>query len=152
MAEKKAKVVKTGVKKEEKKDSHKPATKQPQKSEVKHAHKDEVKETKKVSDEKGKGKIADKVDKDTMLHAYQTLIYPLITEKAINMIETENKLVFIVRGNATKQDVRKAVEELYGVKVDSVNILRDTKARKRAFVRINDKFKADEIATKLGVL
>ena len=31
--------------------------------------------------------------------------------------------MFVVNGNATKHDVRKAVEELYGVKVDSVNIM-----------------------------
>ena len=134
----------------------------------KHPHKDEKdlkqvrkeeKEVKKPAavaggqkSEKGTGKIADKVDRQKMLHAYQTLIHPLITEKAINMIETENKLVFVVRNNATKQEVKKAVEELYGVKVDSVNIMRDMKARKRAFVRINEKYRADEIATKLGVL
>src|SRR3989344_1704955 len=149
----------------------------------KHAHK-ETKEMKKAvveqKEEKGKGKIAEKVDKEkiaggsfspafskkaatqggfspafskkAVLHAYQTLIHPLITEKAINMIESENKLVFVVRNNATKQEVKKAVEELYGVKVDSVNIMRDMKARKRAFVRINEKYRADEIATKLGVL
>lgn len=160
------KIVKGNMKKEEKKDSHKHVSKPAQKpAAVKHEHvhskdekhsHDEAKEMKAAkkpaADEKGKGKIAEKVDKGTMLHAYQTLIYPLITEKAINMIEAENKLVFVVRETATKQDVKKAVEELYGVKVDSVNIMRDTKARKRAFVRINEKYKADEIATKLGVL
>jgi ribosomal protein uL23 len=169
MAEKKT--AKGNVKKEEKKDSHKNVSKPVQKTtgakhehahvhskDEKHAHGEakEMKAAKKVvpvaEGEKGKGKIAEKVDKGTVLHAYQTLIYPLITEKAINMIEAENKLVFVVKGTATKQDVKKAVEELYGVKVDSVNMMRDTKARKRAFVRINEKYKADEIATKLGVL
>ena len=86
------------------------------------------------------------------LHAYETLRYPLITEKAVNMIEAENKLVFVVGRNATKQDVRNAVERLYGVRVDRVNIMRDMKARKRAIVKINKTYKADDIATRLGVL
>jgi len=164
------------------KPSHKTEAKQPhtdakEQKETKHVHKDAkdlkpehrgTKEMKKPAEneEKAKSKPAEKVDKQktarggfspaiskkAVLHAYQTLIHPLITEKAINMIESENKLVFVVRNNATRQEVKKAVEELYGVKVDSVNIMRDMKARKRAFVRINEKFRADEIATKLGVL
>ena len=102
--------------------------------------------------EKQEVKAEKKVDKEQALRAYEVLLHPLITEKAINLIESENKLVFIVKGNASRPQVKKAVEDLYSVKVDNVNILRDSKARKRAFVKINEKFKADEIATKLGVL
>lgn len=86
------------------------------------------------------------------LKAYEAILYPLITEKAVNMIEAENKMVFIINRNACKADVRKAVETLYGVKVDSVNIMNDSKARKRALVKINKAFKAGDIATRLGVL
>ena len=128
-------------------DSAKPAHK-----DVKEKQKGHKEEKKEVKEKVKTGKIAEKVDKEIMLHAYKTIIHPLITEKSIGMIESENKLVFVVNGNATKHDVRKAVEELNVVKVDSVNIMRDTKARKRAFVKINEKFRADEIATKLGVL
>ena len=53
---------------------------------------------------------------------------------------------------ATKKEVREAVESNYKIKVDTVNILKDRKGRKKAIVKINEKFKADEIATKLGVL
>src|SRR3989344_1773400 len=146
----------------------KPVKKQKEEQkETKHVHEDakdlkpknrETKEMKKPAEneKKAKSKPAEKVDKQktarggfspaiskkAVLHAYQTLIHPLITEKEINMIESENKLVFVVRNNATRQEVKKAVEELYGVKVDSVNIMRDMKARKRAFVRINEKFRA----------
>ncbi len=78
--------------------------------------------------------------------------YPLITEKAVNMIEAENKLVFIIDGSATKTMVKKAIEDLYKVKVKSVNIMKDMKSRKKAIVTIDKKFKADDIATKLGVI
>jgi len=86
------------------------------------------------------------------LKIYEVLEYPLVSEKAVNMIEAENKLVFIVNGKATRQDVRKAVETMYNVKVIKVNICRDMKARKKAFVRLDKAFKAEELATKLGVL
>jgi len=87
-----------------------------------------------------------------LLKAGETLLYPLITEKAVNMIDAENKLIFVVSKGSTREGVKNAVEQLYKVKVDKVNILKDNKARKRAFVKINKKFKAEEIATKLGGL
>ncbi|MAG22004.1 MAG: 50S ribosomal protein L23 [Candidatus Diapherotrites archaeon] len=90
--------------------------------------------------------------KKTELAQYEIVTYPLITEKAINMIETENKLCFIVNMKANKAMVKDAVEKNYKIKVDSVKILNDRKGRKKAIVKINEKFKADEIATKLGVL
>ncbi|VVC00454.1 50S ribosomal protein L23 [uncultured archaeon] len=80
------------------------------------------------------------------------LKYLLVTEKAVNMIEAENKLVFVVSQEATKPLIKKAVEDLYKVKVRGVNIIRDMKARKRAIVLIDKKSKASDIATKLGVI
>ena len=86
------------------------------------------------------------------LKQYEVVLYPLITEKAINMIEADNTLSFIVNPKAGKVDVRSAVEKNYDVKVDSVRLLNDRKGRKKAIVKINKKFKAEELATKLGVL
>lgn len=80
------------------------------------------------------------------------LKHPLVTEKAVNMIEAENKLTFVVDTSATKPLVRKAVEGLYKVKVRGVNIVRDMKARKRAIVTLDKAFKAADVATKLGVI
>lgn len=91
-------------------------------------------------------------DKHAALEGYKSVIHPMITEKSINMIEGENKLVFRVSKSANKLDIKNAVEGLYGVKVDHVNVLIDSKSRKRAFVKISKEFKASDIATKLGVL
>ncbi len=110
--------------------------------------KEEMKVEAKKEERKG-GTI--KVTAD-LLKAGETLLYPLITEKAVNLIDSENKLVFVVAKGTTREGVKKAVEQLYKVKVDKVNILKDTRARKRAFVKLNKEFKAEEIATKLGVL
>ncbi len=83
---------------------------------------------------------------------HEVILFPLITEKAVNMIEAENKLCFIVAKDATKPEVKKAVEESYAIKVDSVKVLNDRKGRKKAIVKVNKQFKANEIATKLGVI
>ncbi|MEK6958193.1 MAG: 50S ribosomal protein L23 [archaeon] len=86
------------------------------------------------------------------LESLNVLKYPLITEKAVNMIEAENKLVFVVDNRATKVTVKKAVESLYKVKVRKVNMLKDMKGKKRAIVRLMKEFKAGNVATKLGVI
>ncbi|MEW6295404.1 MAG: 50S ribosomal protein L23 [Candidatus Diapherotrites archaeon] len=86
------------------------------------------------------------------LKAHEVLIHALISEKAVNMIEAENKLCFIVNQKAGKKDVKNAIESIYKVKVDKVNVLRDLKGRKKAIVKLNKEFKASDVAIKLGVL
>ncbi len=49
---------------------------------------------------------------------------PIITEKMTLQGEKLNRYGFIVNKNANKVEIRKAVEELYGVKVASVNTMR----------------------------
>lgn len=78
--------------------------------------------------------------------------YPLMTEKAITLIEKENKLSFIATEKATKTDIKKLVEKVYKVKVDKVNVVNDMKGRKKVTVKLNKKFKAEELAAKLGVI
>ncbi|QQR55511.1 50S ribosomal protein L23 [Candidatus Peregrinibacteria bacterium] len=52
----------------------------------------------------------------------QTILKPIMTEKSVSQ-EVKNKFSFIVHDAATKVDVKNALMELYGVKVDKVNIL-----------------------------
>ena len=78
--------------------------------------------------------------------------YPLMTEKAIRMVERENKLTFIVRKEARKADVKKAVEERFGVKVEKVWIINDQKGRKKAIVKLSGDHSALDIATNLGMM
>ena len=51
---------------------------------------------------------------------YTTIVRPLITEKALTTRETEGSLVFEVAVNATKTEVKQAVERLFNVKVASI--------------------------------
>jgi large subunit ribosomal protein L23 len=53
---------------------------------------------------------------------YDVIVSPVITEKATNLSE-QNKVVFRVKGDATKPQIKEAVEELFDVKVRSVNTL-----------------------------
>lgn len=49
------------------------------------------------------------------------LIKPIITEKMTSLAEKLNRYGFVVERSANKVQIRKAVEEMYGVKVDAVN-------------------------------
>ena len=53
---------------------------------------------------------------------YDVIIAPVITEKA-TMASEHNKVMFKVRRNATKPQIKEAVEKLFDVKVKAVNTL-----------------------------
>lgn len=53
---------------------------------------------------------------------YDVIVSPVITEKA-TMASEQNKVVFKVRRDATKPEIKAAVERLFDVKVEAVNTL-----------------------------
>lgn len=83
---------------------------------------------------------------------YKIVKYPLSTEKAIRMMESENKLVFVVDKKAPKGEIKKAIEEMFKAEVINVKTLVDRQGRKRAYVKFSDNTPAIDIATKLGLM
>lgn len=80
------------------------------------------------------------------------ILYPQATEKAVRLIESENKLIFVVDKSANKSDIKMAIETLFEVKVKSVSVEITPDGKKRAYVRLAPEFMADEIASKLGMI
>ena len=66
------------------------------------------------------------------LQAYDVILSPVITEKSSDASES-NQVVFKVRLDATKPQIKDAVEKLFGVKVLTVNTL--TRKGKTKFFR-----------------
>jgi len=93
-----------------------------------------------------------KLEKLPLVDPWKILLYPLLTEKTIGKIETENKLVFIVDRKSNKRQIKWAAEKALSVKVDNVNIMIDRKGRKKAWVKLSKEYPASEIATRLGML
>jgi len=83
---------------------------------------------------------------------YKVIIRPVHSEKALNKVDKENTLVLIVDMNASRQDVKKAVELLFNVKVDKVRLLITSRGEKKAYVKLSKEYKASEIATQLGLM
>jgi large subunit ribosomal protein L23 len=75
-----------------------------------------------------------------------------MTESASLMVEKDNKLIFIVNLKAGKEDVKKAVEQLYEVKVAKITTLITPQGEKKAFVKLTPEYKASDVAIKLGIL
>jgi large subunit ribosomal protein L23 len=65
------------------------------------------------------------------LSVYDIIRAPLVNEKA-TLLSEQNKVSFRVSSDATKTDVKKAVEELFKVKVRAVNVL-NTKSKTKRF-------------------
>jgi large subunit ribosomal protein L23 len=82
----------------------------------------------------------------------EVIFYPLMTESASLMVEKDNKLIFIVNLKAGKSDVKKAVEQLYEVKVDKITMLTTPQGEKKAFVKLKSEYQASDVAIKLGIL
>jgi large subunit ribosomal protein L23 len=65
------------------------------------------------------------------------------------MNTNQNKVIFRVRDNATKPQIKRAVEQIYKVKVVHVNTLH-TKRGKQAIVKLSDSDVAEDIYNRLG--
>ena len=76
---------------------------------------------------------------------------PVTTEKAVMKIEIENTLSFVVDKKANKSEIKKQIEDIFEVEVEKVKtLIRNNK--KYAYVKLKPKFKAIDLATKLGVM
>lgn len=82
---------------------------------------------------------------------HKVIIAPVVTEAALELVENENKLTLIVDRRANKTTIKRAVEELFKVKVDKVNTLITPDGRKKAYVKLSPEYSAADIATKLGI-
>lgn len=71
----------------------------------------------------------------------KTVIRPHVSDKAYGLSDTNSTIVFEVARFASKQDVKSAVEQLFEVKVESVNIL-NVKGKARRFGRVEGRTKA----------
>ena len=58
-----------------------------------------------------------------MAHITDVLKKPVLTEKTMTLQANENKYTFDVDVNANKVEIKQAVEAMFGVKVESVNVM-----------------------------
>ena len=83
---------------------------------------------------------------------YAVIKHPLSTEKAIRLMESENKLLFVVAKKSKKSEIKQAIEKLFNAKVKKVNMFIAHDGQKRAYVKFSPETPALDIATQLGLM
>ena len=76
---------------------------------------------------------------------------PIVTEKAVMMIEAQNTLTFETSKIKSKEDIKKEFEEVFNAKVQKIRTLIKGN-RKYAYIKLKKEFPAIDIATKLGLM
>ncbi|MDE1768618.1 MAG: 50S ribosomal protein L23 [Candidatus Micrarchaeota archaeon] len=80
------------------------------------------------------------------------LLHPLATEKALNMVDRNNIISYVVDYRSTKTEIKKEFEETFAVKVAQVNTSMSIKNVKKAFIKLKPEFKATDVARKLKLV
>jgi large subunit ribosomal protein L23 len=76
---------------------------------------------------------------------------PVVTEKAVMMIESQNILTFQTGKEAVRNEIKREIEDLFKVKIEKIRtLIRGNK--KYVYVRLKPQFAALDIATKLGIM
>ncbi len=83
---------------------------------------------------------------------YDIIISPFSSERIFELIESQNKLAFIVNRKANKGTIKRAVEKLYNVKVVKVNTMITPSGKKKAIVKLHPTNNAVDLATALGLM
>ena len=86
------------------------------------------------------------------MNPYDIVRYPIATEKAIRLMEAENKVMFIVDKNSSKKEIKEAIELLFKVKIVRVNITILPDGKKKAYLKLEKETPAIDIATQLGLM
>ncbi len=84
------------------------------------------------------------------MEPFQVVIHPMVSEKTMMLMDRNNSLEFLVRREATKPEIKKAVEVLFDCEVETVNT-RITKQGKRAIVKFGGDTTAEDIGMRIGV-
>lgn len=87
---------------------------------------------------KGEGSPVTAVEKVNMDRLYTVLMAPIVSEKSTMLADKFGQVAFRVRPNATKQEVKAAVEKLFKVDVENVSIL-NIKGKEKRFGRFDGK-------------
>ncbi|MDD2591542.1 MAG: 50S ribosomal protein L23 [Erysipelotrichaceae bacterium] len=94
-----------------------------------------------------------------MMNLHDVIVRPLVTEKSVKANESNNVVVFEVKAKANKTEIKQAVEAIFKVSVEKVNVVNvhpkekrmgryvgKTKAIRKAYVKLANDNKIDVFA------
>ncbi len=77
--------------------------------------------------------------------------HPHVTEKAVDKMDFENKMQFIVDIDAAKPEIAEDIASQYNVTVENVTTMVTPQGKKKATVLLSEDDDAQEIASRIGV-
>jgi large subunit ribosomal protein L23 len=80
------------------------------------------------------------------------LKYPFVTEKAMMMLDKDNKLQFLVTNEANKHQIKREIQKTFEQEVTSVRTIMTTHGKKKAIVSFSNEKAAEEILSRLGIM
>jgi large subunit ribosomal protein L23 len=79
------------------------------------------------------------------------LKYPHVTEKTVDKMDFDNKMVFICQTDAAKDEIKSEVEQQFDLDITNINTMITPKGEKKAEVTLSDDYDAQEVASRIGV-
>ncbi len=70
----------------------------------------------------------------------------------MRLMQQENKLSFIVKKGTNKIELKKEIEAVFSVKIESINVINRMDGAKVAIVKLNKENNAMDLATQLGLI
>jgi large subunit ribosomal protein L23 len=77
--------------------------------------------------------------------------YPTVTEKAVDKMDFENKMQFIVDLDAEKDEIVTDIERQFDIEIENITTMVTPDGEKKATVLLSDDYDAQEIASRIGV-
>tara|TARA_Y100000310_G_C20348246_1_gene653041 strand:+ start:318 stop:557 length:240 start_codon:yes stop_codon:yes gene_type:complete len=79
------------------------------------------------------------------------MIKPITSEKAVRLIDAENTLLFETTRKRKKAEIKKEIEDVFKIKIEKIRTF-IRKNKKYAYVKLDKKNLAIDVATKLGMI
>ena len=77
--------------------------------------------------------------------------HPHVTEKTVDKMDFDNKMVFICQTDAAKDTIQTEIEQQFDLTITDINTMITPKGEKKAEVTLSDDHDAQEVASRIGV-
>jgi large subunit ribosomal protein L23 len=77
--------------------------------------------------------------------------HPHVTEKTVDKMDFDNKMVFICHTDAAKDEITAEVEQQFDLEITDINTMVTPRGEKKAEVTLTDDYDAQEVASRIGV-
>ncbi|MBS3156021.1 50S ribosomal protein L23 [Candidatus Woesearchaeota archaeon] len=83
---------------------------------------------------------------------FKIIKHPVSSEKAVRIMENDNKLTFIVDLSSTKKDIKEALKKGFDIDTIKIRTIITPQGKKKAYVTLPKDKPAIDVATQLGIM